>query len=169
MPGTSQVDEEIEATARNALAETTLDWPVITITVTTAQSILPKISAELSVNARELASQVSELFMTHGLSAFPIIIVDQTLVSYGGAPDQAIILSALFKATETKKDAALQGFNENAASDATSRQTRPTYWRYGASRFTHCSSTAERWLGGSRDYPHPEKQYRRQHSARNSA
>ena len=109
MPGTSQVDEEIEATARNALAETTLDWPVITITVTTAQSILPKISAELSVNARELASQVSELFMTHGLSAFPIIIVDQTLVSYGGAPDQAIILSALFKATETKKDAALQG------------------------------------------------------------
>ena len=109
MPGTSQVDEEIEATARNALAETTLDWPVITVTVTTAQSILPKISAELSVNARELASQVSELFMTHGLSAFPIIIVDQTLVSYGGAPDQAIILSALFKATETKKDAALQG------------------------------------------------------------
>jgi hypothetical protein len=109
MPGTSQVDEEIEATARNALAETTLDWPVITVTVTTAQSILPKISAELSVKARELASQVSELFMTHGLSAFPIIIVDQTLVSYGGAPDQAIILSALFKATETKKDAALQG------------------------------------------------------------
>lgn len=109
MLGTSQVDEEIEATARNALAETTLDWPVITVTVTTAQSILPKISAELSVKARELASQVSELFMTHGLSAFPIIIVDQTLVSYGGAPDQAIILSALFKATETKKDAALQG------------------------------------------------------------
>ncbi|PFG52389.1 hypothetical protein ATG98_1409 [Marinobacter sp. LV10R520-4] len=109
MPGTSQVDEEIEATARNALAETTLDWPVITITVTTAQSILPKISAELSVKAGELASQVSELFMTHGLSAFPIIIVDQTLVSYGGAPDQAMILNALSKATETKKDAALQG------------------------------------------------------------
>ncbi|PFG10469.1 hypothetical protein [Marinobacter sp. LV10MA510-1] len=109
MPGTSQVDEEIEATARNALAETTLDWPVITITVTTAQSILPKISAELSVKAGELASQVSELFMTHGLSAFPIIIVDQTVVSYGGAPDQAMILNALSKATETKKDAALQG------------------------------------------------------------
>jgi hypothetical protein len=108
MAGTSQVDEEIEATARNALAEIVLDWPVITITVTKAQSILPKISAELSVKAGELASQVSELFMTHGLSAFPIIIVDQTVVSYGGAPDQAMILNALSKATETKKDAALQ-------------------------------------------------------------
>jgi len=39
--------------------------------------------------------------MAHGLSAFPIVIVDQTLVSYGGVPDQAMIHNALAAASET--------------------------------------------------------------------
>ena len=109
MPGTSQVDEQIEATARAALTEAELDWPVMTLTVTTAQSILPKISAELNAQEAELARQVSELFMAHGLSAFPIVIVDQILLSYGGVPEQAMILSALTQATEKGKGMAVQG------------------------------------------------------------
>lgn len=108
MPGTAQIDEQIETTARSALAKTTLNWPIITITVTTAQPILPKISAELSVKERELAGQVSELFMAHGLNAFPIIIVDQTLISYGGVPDEAMILNALSKAAEANKGSVSQ-------------------------------------------------------------
>lgn len=109
MPGSSQVDGELEAIARSALAETMLDWPVITVTVTTAQSILPKLSAELSEKEGALAQQVSELFMEHGLSAFPIVIVDQALVSYGGVPDQTLISNSLAKASGTNKRAALQG------------------------------------------------------------
>ena len=101
MPGTTQVDEQIEAAARNALTQAKLDWPVLTITVTTAQSILPKLSAELNVKEGAVAQQVTELFMAHGLSAFPIVIVDQTLVSYGGVPDQAMIHNALAAASET--------------------------------------------------------------------
>lgn len=95
MPGTNEVDEQIEKAAQAALAAAKLDWPVLTVTVTTAQSILPKITSELNAAEGALAQQVSELFMAHGLSAFPIVIVDQKLMSYGGLPDQAMIQGAL--------------------------------------------------------------------------
>ncbi|AJG16537.1 MULTISPECIES: hypothetical protein [Pseudomonas] len=95
MPGTNEVDEQIEKAAQAALAAAKLDWPVLTVTVTTAQSILPKITSELNAAEGALAQQVSELFMAHGLSAFPIVIVDQKLMSYGGVPDQAMIQDAL--------------------------------------------------------------------------
>lgn len=99
MPGTNGVDEQIEKAAQEALAAAKLDWPVITITVTTAQTILPKITSELNPAEAALAQQVSELFMAHGLSAFPIVIVDQKLLSYGGVPDQAMIQNGLPTAT----------------------------------------------------------------------
>lgn len=95
MPGTNEVDEQIEKAAQAALAAAKLDWPVLTVTVTTAQTILPKITSELNAAEGALAQQVSELFMAHGLSAFPIVIVDQKLLSYGGVPDQAMIQGAL--------------------------------------------------------------------------
>lgn len=95
MPGTNEVDEQIEKAAQAALAAAKLDWPVLTVTVTTAQTILPKITSELNAAEGALAQQVSELFMAHGLSAFPIVIVDQKLLSYGGVPDQVMIQDAL--------------------------------------------------------------------------
>lgn len=95
MPGTGQVDEQIEKAAQMALAAVKLDWPVLTVTVTMAQTILPKITSELNAAEAALAQQVSELFMAHGLSAFPIVIVNQKLLSYGGVPDQAMIQKAL--------------------------------------------------------------------------
>ncbi|KPM68379.1 hypothetical protein HB13667_03045 [Pseudomonas putida] len=99
MPGTNEVDEQIEKAAQAALAAAKLDWPVLTVTVTTAQTILPKITSELNAAEGALAQQVSELFMAHGLSAFPIVIVDQKLMSYGGVPDQAMIQGALPNST----------------------------------------------------------------------
>ncbi|MDU9390485.1 hypothetical protein [Pseudomonas sp. zfem002] len=95
MPGTNEVDEQIEKAAQAALAAAKLDWPVLIVTVTTAQTILPKITSELNAAEGALAQQVSELFMAHGLSAFPIVIVDQKLLSYGGVPDQTMIQGAL--------------------------------------------------------------------------
>lgn len=99
MPGTNDVDEQIEKAAQAALSAAKLDWPVLTITVTTAQTILPKITSELNAAEGALAQQVSELFMAHGLSAFPIVIVDQKLLSYGGVPDQTMIQDALSNTT----------------------------------------------------------------------
>lgn len=99
MPGTNEVDEQIEKAAQAALAAVKLDWPVLTVTVTKAQTILPKITSELNAAEGALAQQVSELFMAHGLSAFPIVIVDQKLMSYGGVPDQAMIQDALPNST----------------------------------------------------------------------
>lgn len=108
MPGTTQVDEQIEASARSALAAAKLDWPVLTVTVTTAQTILPKITSELNAAEAALAQQVSELFMAHGLSAFPIVMIDQKLLSYGGVPDQAMIQNAL-PTTTTESNVASGG------------------------------------------------------------
>lgn len=72
---------------------------MLTVTVTKAQTILPKITSELNAAEGALAQQVSELFMAHGLSAFPIVIVDQKLMPYGGVPDQAMIQDALPNST----------------------------------------------------------------------
>nr|WP_288453952.1 hypothetical protein [uncultured Pseudomonas sp.] len=101
-PGTTAVDEELEKGAQAALTAAKLDWPVLTITVTTAQTILPKITSELTPAEGALAQQVSELFMAHGLSAFPIVIVDQNLLSYGGIPDQTMIQGVLPTTTATQ-------------------------------------------------------------------
>jgi len=112
MQGTADVDAQAEASARSALKAANLDWPVLTVTVTQAQSTLGRVSGELDATQGALAAQVSELFMSHGLSAFPVLLVNQRLVSYGGAPDQALILKAL----PATPDAALrQAAHEDAA------------------------------------------------------
>ena len=100
MRGTAEVDTQAEAAARAPLARANLDWPVLTITVTQAQSTLGRISGELDNAQGALAAQVSELFMSHGLGAFPVLLVNQRLLSYGGAPDQALIFKALPSAPE---------------------------------------------------------------------
>lgn len=95
MQGTADIDAQAEASAQAALKAANLDWPVMTVTVTQAQSTLGRVSGELDATQGALAAQVSELFMSHGLSAFPVLLVNQRLVSYGGAPDQALVLKAL--------------------------------------------------------------------------
>ncbi|UXY15880.1 hypothetical protein N8I74_02360 [Chitiniphilus purpureus] len=93
--GTADIDAAAQAAAHAALQSAHLDWPVVTVTVTQAQSALGRISGELDSGGAKVAQQVSELFMSHGLSAFPVLIVNQRLVSYGGAPDQELVGKAL--------------------------------------------------------------------------
>ncbi|WP_255988992.1 hypothetical protein [Chitinolyticbacter albus] len=101
--GTADIDAETEAAAHAALESAHLDWPVVTVTVTQAQSSLGKISGELDSGGSKVAQQVSELFMSHGLSAFPVLIVNQRLVSYGGAPDKELVGKALPAASNTSQ------------------------------------------------------------------
>lgn len=112
MQGTADVDARAEAAARTALKTASLNWPVLVVTVTQAQSALGRISGELDATQGALAAQVSELFLTHGLTAFPVLLVNQRLVSYGGAPDEALVLNAL---PSTVKPTLMQDAHENAA------------------------------------------------------
>ncbi len=97
MQGTQQADAAVEAVARAALAEAGLAWPVLTVTVTQAQSALGRIARELSPAEAQLAQQVSELFASAGLGAFPVLLMNQRILSYGGVPDAALVRAALPK------------------------------------------------------------------------
>ncbi len=95
MAGTQEADSQVEAVAHAALAEAGLHWPVLSITVTQAQSTLGRIAHELAPAEAQLAQQVSELFMSSGLGAFPVLLVNQRLLSYGGVPDLDLVRAAL--------------------------------------------------------------------------
>jgi hypothetical protein len=95
--GMADVDERTEAQCRQALSEAGLAWPVMRVTISQAQSIIGRIQAQLDDRQRALAQQVTQLFMTQGLNAFPVLIVDQHVVSYGGVPGADLLLSALSK------------------------------------------------------------------------
>lgn len=98
MSGTHEVDAQLDAVARRSLDARGLDWELLVLTVTQAQSVLANISNELSADQAALAKQVSELFFSAGLGAFPMLLVNQRLVSYGGVPDQALVDAALVDA-----------------------------------------------------------------------
>ncbi|MDR2154709.1 MAG: hypothetical protein LBE78_06750 [Burkholderiaceae bacterium] len=95
MKGTESVDLQAKTSALEALKNVDLDWPVLIVTVTQAQSALGRISGQLDAMQNELATQVRELFMSHGPAAFPMVLVNQKLISYGGAPNSSLILAAL--------------------------------------------------------------------------
>ena len=99
MQGTHQIDTETGDVARAALAEAGLGWPVLTVTVTQAQNALGRMGRDLSPAEAQLAQQVTELFASAGLAAFPVLLVNQRLLSYGGVPDLPLVLSALPKKT----------------------------------------------------------------------
>lgn len=95
MPGTGDMDARLEANARAALAAARLDWPVLKLTVTQAQGALAEVLGGLDAGQAALAREVSQLFVTRGLNAFPALIVNQRLVSYGGVADTQLIAGAL--------------------------------------------------------------------------
>jgi hypothetical protein len=96
-PGTGETDEAAAQACRQVLAETGLDWPVITVTVTQAQSIIGRIAAQLDARQTALSQQVTQLFMTQGLSAFPVLIMNQRVVAYGGVPGVELLRDTLAK------------------------------------------------------------------------
>lgn len=95
MQGTETTDSAVEAVAKAALQEAGLTWPVLTVTVTQAQNTLGRVSGRLTEQQGKLARDVSELFLSTGLSAFPVLIINQRLVSYGGIPGEKLVKDAL--------------------------------------------------------------------------
>lgn len=95
MQGTADTDAALKAVTRAALDARGLDWPLLTVTVTQAQSSLSAITGNLDARGQAVAQQVSELFMSHGLTAFPVLIINQQVIAYGGVPDIDLVLKAL--------------------------------------------------------------------------
>ncbi len=93
--GMAEVDERTVSHCQQALAEAGLGWPVMKVTISEAQAALSRVSSRLDERQRALAQQVTQLFMTQGLSAFPLLIVDQHVVSYGGVPGVELLRQAL--------------------------------------------------------------------------
>lgn len=95
MQGTAETDAALESVVRAALDSRALDWPLLTVTVTQAQSSLPAVTRSLDPQGAAVAQQVSDLFMSHGLTAFPVLIVNQQVIAYGGVPHVDLVLKAL--------------------------------------------------------------------------
>jgi hypothetical protein len=93
--GTAEVDERTFLHCQQALAEAGLGWPVMKVTISDAQATLGRVASQLDERQRALAQQVTQLFMTQGLSAFPLLIVDQHVVSYGGVPGVDLLRQAV--------------------------------------------------------------------------
>ena len=84
--GAGAQDDLLEERVKAILADKGLDWPVGVITITQAQSALGKVVPTAGEAERALAQEIQGLFMNHGLAVFPALILDQTLVCYGGVP-----------------------------------------------------------------------------------
>lgn len=88
-------DEIIETNLKKVLKEKKLDWPIILITITQAQSAIEQVGSQLSPIEQELIQEVQALVLNHGLYAFPVLVLNQRLVSFGGAPTQEKLLEFL--------------------------------------------------------------------------
>lgn len=106
MQGTAPADDKIEAITKAVIESEGLDWPVLTVTVTQAQSSLGRISGQLTDKQAEVARAVSELFLSTGLSAFPVLVVNQRIVSYGGVPGEQLVRDAVKSATRERHETA---------------------------------------------------------------
>ncbi len=84
--GAGAQDDVLEARVKDMLKEKGLDWPIVLVTFTQAQSALGKVVPTVGEAERGLAQEIQGLFMNHGLAVFPALIMDQKLVCYGGVP-----------------------------------------------------------------------------------
>lgn len=84
--GAGAQDDVLEERVKTMLIEKGLDWPVLVVTITQAQSALGKVVPTVGEAGRSLAQEIQGLFMNHGLAVFPALILDQKLVCYGGVP-----------------------------------------------------------------------------------
>jgi hypothetical protein len=84
--GAGAQDDVLEERVKALLDQKGMDWPIVVVTITQAQSALGKVVPTAGDAERALAQEIQGLFMNHGLAVFPALILDQKLVCYGGVP-----------------------------------------------------------------------------------
>lgn len=88
-------DEGLKANLQAAMAEAADARPVVFETITAAQRHLRTLQSDADVAQRRLIGNVVALFQAHGLSIFPLLIVNGRVAFYGGVPSVEMIRSSL--------------------------------------------------------------------------
>ena len=66
-------------------------------TITSAQRHMRALESEADAGQKQLIQSVVALFQAHGLSIFPLLIVDGSVATYGGVPSVELIKEKLCK------------------------------------------------------------------------
>ena len=91
----SPKDDELAANLSEAMALTGLNYTVALTTLTDTQKQLRAHGASLDGIAATFRDQLGSLFQTHGLAAFPLLLVEGQLAFYGGVPSPQAIAQRL--------------------------------------------------------------------------
>lgn len=85
MPGGAG-DEAVLKVVSEGLAAADVAQAPILVSATEAQKFAMKMPGHLDASARRAIEQVMALFAQHGMSIFPVVLVDRHIAFYGGAP-----------------------------------------------------------------------------------
>jgi hypothetical protein len=85
------IDEKLKNTVNQALATVNKAAEVRTISVTEAREHLSTLSDKHSL----LVENIQSVFQSHGLKAFPALIINGKLAFYGGAPSADMLVDKL--------------------------------------------------------------------------
>lgn len=99
-------DEELAANLSSALESTNLQRPVAFGTLTGTRQQLRDAGSALDSVALDFRDQLSALFQTEGLAAFPLLLVDGRVAFYGGVPSVEAIAEKLTSTLASKSSAA---------------------------------------------------------------
>lgn len=88
-------DEELKANVLQAMQTSADVRPLVFETITAAQRHLRDVSATADDGQKRLVASVVTLFQTHGLSIFPILIINGRVAYYGGVPNAQMIQQRL--------------------------------------------------------------------------
>jgi hypothetical protein len=88
-------DTQLHANVSAALQRCGDTRSIVVTSITAAQSHLRQLEAEATPEQKRLIETVAALFQTHGLSIFPILIINGRVAFYGGVPNTDMICDTL--------------------------------------------------------------------------
>jgi hypothetical protein len=88
-------DEQLKTNVLQAMQASADVRPLVIETITAAQRHLRELGATADDSQKRLVANVVTLFQTHGLSIFPILIINGRVAYYGGVPSAQMIQERL--------------------------------------------------------------------------
>ena len=88
-------DEQLARHLAEAMQHTGSQRPVVQATLTATRQQLRELGSAADTATAAFQDELSSVFQTHGLAAFPLLIVDGQIAFYGGVPSPDAIASSL--------------------------------------------------------------------------
>jgi hypothetical protein len=88
-------DQQLHTNVSAALQRCGDARAIVVTNITAAQSHLRQLEAEPNPHQKRLIDTVVALFQTHGLSIFPVLIINGKVAFYGGVPSTEMICDTL--------------------------------------------------------------------------